>query len=74
MVNLHDNHTKILQFFAYEHLRLDLQHISEPFSTLAFWLVDHLPANAERTAAIRKLLEAKDCAVRSALFDEDWCG
>lgn len=30
-------------------------------------MVDTLPAGAETTAALRKLLESKDCAVRSAL-------
>lgn len=29
-----------------------------------------LPRNAERTTALRKLLEAKDCAVRAVLFKE----
>ena len=33
-------------------------------------ILDTLPANAERTAAMRKLLEAKDCAVRAKLFVE----
>jgi len=30
--------------------------------------VTTLPRNQERTVALRKLLEAKDCAVRAAVF------
>jgi hypothetical protein len=31
-------------------------------------MVDKLPRNPERSAGLRKLLEAKDCAVRAQLF------
>jgi hypothetical protein len=31
-------------------------------------LVETLPSNPERTMVLRKLLEAKDCAVRAKLF------
>ena len=37
---------------------------------LARQIVDTLPSNPERTVALRKLLEAKDCAVRALLFKE----
>jgi hypothetical protein len=57
----------IMQFFAYEHLREDLKAVSKPFGDMAYHLVDSLPRNAERSVALRKLLEAKDAAVRSAL-------
>lgn len=30
-----------------------------------------LPRNPERTVALRKLLEAKDCAVRAVLYQPD---
>jgi hypothetical protein len=56
----------LLQFFAYDHLPEYLQAISRPFGALAEELMK-LPRNAERTVALRKLLEAKDCAVRAAL-------
>ena len=55
----------ILQFFAYAHLPPRLQAASQPFGDLAISIVDTLPANPERTVALRKLLEAKDAAVRS---------
>ena len=58
----------LLQFFEYNHLRPDLQEISRPFQELAEWIAGTLPRNAERTVALRKLLEAKDSAVRSRVF------
>lgn len=57
----------MLQFFEYAHLPPHLQAASEPYSTLATLLVEKLPRNAERTVALRKLLESKDCAVRALL-------
>lgn len=60
----------MLQFFAYEHLREDLKTVSAPFHTLAHALADGLPRNPERTVCLRKLLEAKDCAVRAALYKD----
>lgn len=56
---------KIMQFFTYEHLPQNLQAISKPFADLAKNVYDTLPVNAERTMALRKILEAKDCAVRA---------
>lgn len=58
----------LLQFFKFEHLPQPLQVISKPFSDLATHIVGTLPSNPERTVALRKLLEAKDCAVRAQLF------
>lgn len=61
---------RMLQFFAYEHLPPVLQPISRPFGELAAHIVNTLPQNPERTVALRKLLEAKDAAVRAALYQE----
>lgn len=58
----------MLQFFEYEHLKPELQEISKPFGILARQIVDKLPQNPERTVALRKLLEAKDCAVRALIW------
>lgn len=58
----------ILQFFTYEHLPPQLAAVSRPFSDLANDVVQTLPRNPERTVALRKLLEAKDAAVRAQLF------
>lgn len=57
----------IMQFFAYSHLPTNLQRVSAPFGQLAEALVAHLPSNPERDIALRKLLEAKDAAVRASL-------
>lgn len=57
----------LLQFFKFEHLPEELRMVSAPFSVLANDLIDKLPRNPERTVALRKLLEAKDCAVRAKL-------
>ena len=61
---------RILQFFAYEHLPPHLREASAPFGRLARQIVDTLPANPELTVALRKLLEAKDAAVRAAIYKE----
>lgn len=60
----------IIQFFEYSHLPQHLQAISKPFGDLASEMVAMLPRNAERTVMLRKLLEAKDCAVRALLYRE----
>jgi len=57
---------RMLQFFVSDHLPPHLQVISQAFSDLAHTL----PRNPERTTALRKLLEAKDCAVRAVLYKE----
>lgn len=57
----------ILRFFHYAHLPPILQERSRPFCELAQLLVDTTPRNAERSVALRKLLEAKDAAVRAHL-------
>lgn len=56
----------VLKFFAYEHLPAKLQAVSKPFSELAKQ-VSESADNQEVTVALRKLLEAKDAAVRAVL-------
>jgi ferritin-like protein len=60
----------LIQFFSYAHLPAHLQIVSEPFHALATTIDATLPGNAEKTTALRNLLEAKDCAVRAILFKE----
>ncbi|MCK9513673.1 MAG: hypothetical protein M0R28_20950 [Pigmentiphaga sp.] len=60
----------LLRFFRYSHLPPHLQDISMAFSSMASLIVQTVPRNAERTVALRKLLESKDCAVRAALPEE----
>ncbi len=57
----------LMQFFAYDHLPAHLQIVSKPFGDLAQEVLK-LPRNPERTVALRKLLESKDCAVRALIY------
>lgn len=58
----------IIQFFVFEHLPEKLQSVSRPFGVLARQMDELLPKNPETSTALRKLLEAKDAAVRAILF------
>lgn len=81
-MELPDPPEHILQFFEYAHLPASLQMVSLPFCDLAKRIVGNgadtppagafiqLPRNPERTVALRKLLEAKDAAVRAYLAKE----
>jgi hypothetical protein len=57
----------LLQFFEYEHLPEHLQGPSKLIGDVAHTLAVGLPDSPEKTACLRKLLEAKDCAVRAVL-------
>lgn len=61
----------LLQFFSYSHLPEHLQKVSQPFGELALHLDAALPSNTEKDEAFRKLLEAKDCAVRALIFKSE---
>lgn len=56
-----------IRYFAYEHLPAELQHVSKPNGELARMPDTSLPDGPEKSAGLRKLLEAKDCFVRAAL-------
>jgi hypothetical protein len=58
---------RMMKWFAFEHLPDHLQAVSKPFHDLARTLVESLDGGPERTVALRKLLEAKDAAVRAKL-------
>jgi hypothetical protein len=62
-----DRPERMLQWFKYAHLPEHLQLASQPFCDLADWLVKNTDPGPERTVALRKLLEAKDAAVRAKL-------
>ena len=62
---------RMAQFFEFAHLPEPLQAVSRPFGELAAHIIATLPSNPERTVALRKLLEAKDCAVRALIYKED---
>jgi hypothetical protein len=61
----------IMRFFDYEHLPQFLQTVSKPFGDMARCIEADMPDSAEKSAGLRKLLEAKDCIVRAALPVKD---
>jgi hypothetical protein len=63
----HPSTSALLRYFEYAHLPFALQRVSIRFADLAVGLVDLGLEGPELTVALRKLLEAKDCAVRAAL-------
>ena len=56
-----------MQFFEYNHLPFHLQEISEGIHLIAHDMDKTLPDGAEKSAGMRKLLEAKDCFVRARI-------
>jgi hypothetical protein len=57
----------MMKWFAYEHLPEHLKVVSVKFYEVACSLCSLVDAGPERTVALRKLLEAKDAAVRAKL-------
>lgn len=57
----------IMKYFEYAHLPERLQVVSKPIGDLACEMDEKLPDGPEKSAGLRKLLEAKDCLVRAAL-------
>ncbi len=57
----------IAAFFRFAHLPPVLKDVSRPFAVQALDILSHIRPSAERSAGLRKLLEAKDCIVRAAL-------
>jgi hypothetical protein len=56
-----------IKYFSYEHLPPKLQEVSKPMAELAKLMEEMLPDGPEKSASMRKLLEAKDCFVRASL-------
>jgi ferritin-like protein len=63
----HPSVAAILRHFTADHLPPDLRAVSQPICDLAHALANQLPGDPETTVALRKLLEAKDCAVRAVI-------
>jgi hypothetical protein len=59
--------TTTIGYFKFDHLPPHLQAVSRPIGELALQLEAQLPDGPEKSAGMRKLLEAKDCFVRAAL-------
>lgn len=67
---MNDAYNRVLVFFKYDHLPASLRVISQPFHDLAHAMADAADQSvhpAEVMVGLRKLLEAKDCFVRSRL-------
>lgn len=58
---------RMLKWFEFAHLPEHLQLVSRPFGELAAIICHQCEPGPERTVALRKLLEAKDAAVRAKL-------
>lgn len=58
---------RLMQFFKFDHLPQHLQEPSRSCCELAAKMDSDLDESAEKTAGLRKLLEAKDCFVRAKL-------
>ena len=59
--------TLTIKYFKYDHLPPKLQEVSKPIGNLAMELEQSIPDGPEKSAGMRKLLEAKDCFVRASL-------
>jgi hypothetical protein len=57
----------MLKWFDFSHLPVHLQGVSGEFYGLACTLCALVEPGPERTVALRKLLEAKDAAVRAVV-------
>lgn len=64
---MHPATQQVYRHFRYDHLPEHLQLVSAPCCELAKAMIQQLPDGPELTVGLRKLLEAKDCFVRSAL-------
>ena len=64
---MHPATIHVLKYFSYNHLPASLQAVSQPFAELAQQVAERVPNSPETAVALRRLLEAKDAAVRAAL-------
>lgn len=58
---------RLMRYFDFLHLPVELQHVSRHFYTLAEIVCNTVPDGPEKMVCLQKLLEAKDAAVRAAL-------
>lgn len=61
-------HASMLKYFEYARLPEKLQDVSKVFHTVAYEIAGMDLDGREAQVALRKLLEAKDAAVRAALY------
>lgn len=66
---MHPSLENILRGFRFDHLKPgDIQDTSKVCASVAKYMATELPSSPEVVAGLRKLLEAKDCFVRAAVF------
>lgn len=71
MVKVHPATVQVLRFFKFDHLAPGPgRDMANRFALFTELLAEDLPPDPETTVALRKLLEAKDAAVRAALIGE----
>jgi hypothetical protein len=62
-----ENPHQLIRYFENSHLKPPLAGISQTFKDMALYIDSKLPDGSEKSTSLRKLLEAKDAAVRAAL-------
>lgn len=71
----HPGVEELMKFFSYAHLDEKKQAVSKIFYETAVTLINTVPEDsAELIMALRKLLEAKDCAVRASMMNNPRTG
>ena len=58
---------RMLSWFVYDHLKGELQGVASQFRDMAETIASTIERGPERTVALRKLLEAKDAAIRAVV-------
>lgn len=59
------------RLFAYKHLPVSLQYVSKVFHDTAVNMIQMCCDGPELSTGLRKLREAKDCAVVQKVIDDD---
>ncbi|MFC3568379.1 hypothetical protein [Paracoccus sp. TOH] len=62
---------RLLKWLRHDHLPPHLQAVVKPIDTLAQEMDGALAEGAEKTAGMRKLVEAKDCFVRARIEQDE---
>lgn len=62
---------RLLKWLRHEHLPPHLQAVVVPVDALAREMDTALAEGAEKTAGMRKLVEAKDCFVRARIEQDE---
>lgn len=62
---------RLLKWLRHEHLPPHLQEVVRPIDALAQEMDDWLSEGPEKTAGMRKLIEAKDCFVRARIEQDE---